>query len=138
MTMRKKKAPAKKASAKKTTKRAKRAAPTTAPAKGNTKPVPTNGPQFAQPIVTPDPTAFTVQHGSDAAAYKILDSQQGKLLPRPFPVAKVPEPTVTLANAIGTQGASVTAAIQRAGQIVFHVVGDTGNTKGPQDMVLVS
>jgi len=143
MTIRKKKAsakkaPAKKASAKKTTKRAKRAAPTTAPAKGNTQPLPTNGPQFAQPIVTPDPTAFTVQHGSDTAAYKILDSQKGKLLPRPFPVAKEAEPTVTLADAIGTQGASVTAAIQRAGQIVFHVVGDTGNTKGPKDMVLVA
>ena len=130
--MRKKKAPAKK------TKRAKKAAPTTRPAKGNTQPIATNGPQFAQPVTTPDPTAFTVQHGSDAAAYKILDSQKGTLLPRPFPVAKEAEPTVTLAEAIGAKGAAVTADIQRAGQIVFHVVGDTGNTKGPNDMELVA
>ena len=110
--MRKKKAPAKKASAKKKkATRAKKPVPTTAPAKGNTLPIPTNGPQFAQPIVTPDPTAFTVQHGSDSAAYKILDSQKSKLLPRPFPVAKEAEPTLTLADAIGTQGASVTTAI---------------------------
>jgi hypothetical protein len=134
MTIRKKKAPAKKTP----TKRAKKAAPTTRPAKGNTQPIETNGPQFAQPITTPDPAAFTVQHGSDSGAYKILDSQKGKLLPRPFPVAKAAEPIVSLADAIGTQGASVTSSIQRAGQIVFHVVGDTGNTKGPKDMELVA
>jgi len=127
MTIRKKKAPAKK-----------KTAPTTRPAKGNTKPITTNGPQFAQPITTPDPAAFIMQHGSDSAAYKILDSQKGKLLPRPFPVAKTAEPIVTLGDAIGTQGASVTTSIQRAGQIVFHVVGDTGNTKGPRDMELVA
>jgi hypothetical protein len=137
--MRKKKAPAKKATSKRApTPRAQKAAPTTRPAKGNTQPIETTGPQFAQPITTPDPTAFTVQHGSDSAAYKILDSQKGKLLPRPFPVAKSAEPVVTLADAIGTQGASVSASIQRAGQIVFHVVGDTGNTKGPKDMELVA
>jgi hypothetical protein len=127
MTIRKRKAPAKK-----------KTAPTTRPAKGNTKPITTNGPQFAQPITTPDPAAFIMQHGSDSAAYKILDSQKGKLLPRPFPVAKTAEPIVTLGDAIGTQGASVTTSIQRAGQIVFHVVGDTGNTKGPRDMELVA
>lgn len=131
MPTRKKKAPARKST------RAKKAV-TTRPAKGNTQPMPTSGPQFAQPVTTPDPTAFTVQHGSDSAAYKILDSQKGKLLPRPFPVAKVAEPILTLADAIGTQGQSVTAAIQRSGQIVFHVVGDTGNTKGPNDMELVA
>lgn len=128
----------KKAAKKAPSKRAKKAAPTTRPAKGNTQPIATNGPQFAQPITTPDPTAFTMQHGSDSAAYKILDSQKGTLLPRPFPVAKEAEPTLTLAEAVGTQGASVTSAIQRAGQIVFHVVGDTGNTKGPQEMELVA
>jgi Calcineurin-like phosphoesterase len=132
MTIRKKK---KSAPAHKTSARAKRIAV----ARGNTKPIPTDGPQFSQPVATPDPTVFTVVHGSDAAAYKILDSEKGKLQPKAFPIVKLAEPTVTLADAIGGQaGQQVESAIQRAGQIVFHVVGDTGNVKGPHDMELVA
>ena len=120
--MRKKKAPAKKKSAS-------RAAPKTAPAKGNTKPIPTNGPQFAQPVATPDPSVFSVLHGSDNAAYKILDAEKSKLLPRPFPIAKTVEPALTLADALGDPaGASVTADLQRAGQIVFASM-VTGNAR---------
>jgi hypothetical protein len=134
MTIRKKKkAPARAKPVKK------KSVASTRPAKGNTQPVPTDGPQFGQPIATPDPTVFTIVHTSDATAYKILDSERGKLLPRPFPVAKETEPTVILADAIGGQaGPSVVQGIQRAGQIVFHVVGDTGNTRGPKDMELVA
>lgn len=132
MTMRKKKGPAKKQAP------ARKKTPTTAPAAGNTKPIPTNGPQFAQPVATPDPSVFSVLHGSDSAAYKILDAEKAKLLPRPFPIAKAIEPTLTLAQALGDAGASVTADLQRAGQIAFHVIGDTGNTKGPKDMELVA
>src|SRR5258708_33673227 len=53
---------------------------------GNTAPIPTKTPRFAEPPPTPDPTKFTVKHGSDAKAYKILDSLKGTLQPRPFPV----------------------------------------------------
>ncbi|HZS59097.1 MAG TPA: metallophosphoesterase [Gemmatimonadaceae bacterium] len=131
MTIRKKNASAKKVPAKKKS--------TTAPAKGNENPIPTNGPQFAQPVATPDPSVFSVLHGSDTAAYKILDAEKNKLLPRPFPIARAVEPVLTLAQAIGEPaGDSVSADIQQAGQIVFHVIGDTGNTKGPKDMELVA
>ena len=106
--------------------------PVTAPPNENMVTVPTGGPQFGEPVATPDPNQFTVQHGSDNAAYKILDSERGTLKPRPFPIAAEDEPRLTLAAAIGPQGASVEAEIQKAGQIVFHSVGDTGNTKGPR------
>ena len=102
------------------------------PPTDNSGPISTGGPQFAQPIATPDPTKFTVMHGSDAGAYKILDSE-GKQKPRPFPVvAKTVEPVLQLADAIGPKGPSVVSAIQKAGQIIFHTVGDTGNVKGPR------
>lgn len=99
---------------------------------------PTNGPQFGEPAPTLDPTKFTVKHGSDSQAYKILDSQKGSLQPRPFPIAGEAEPRLTLAEALGKKGSDIENAITRAGQIVFHSVGDTGNTKGPHDMELVA
>lgn len=99
----------------------------------------TAGPQFAETPATADPTRFIVQHGSDKEAYSILDSEKGTLQPREFPVVDgVAEPILTLATALGTQGANITAQIQRAGQIVFHAVGDTGNTRGPADQSLVA
>jgi hypothetical protein len=56
------------------------------------------------------------------------------LKPRPFPTVKVAEPFLTLADAIGGDtGAQVASSIEKAGQIVFHVAGDTGNTNGPRD-----
>jgi Calcineurin-like phosphoesterase len=91
-------------------------------------PTPTDGPQFAEPVATSDPTKFTVKHGSDKAAYTYLDSHKGSIKPRPFPIAKDAEPRTSLADAIGGKGPAVTAAIEKAGQIVFHALGDTGNT----------
>ena len=109
--------------------------PVEPPPPDNSKTIPTKGPQFGEPAPTPDPSKFTVKHGSDAAAYKILDSEAGTLKPRAFPiVAGKPEPVVKLADAIGSHGAGIESEIQKAGQIVFHAVGDTGNTKGPRDM----
>ena len=96
-------------------------------------PIPTGGPQFAEPAPTPDPTKFTVKHGSDKDAYSILDSEKGTLKPRDFPKVKDVEPVLKLVDAWGSKGADIVQQIQRAGQIVFHSVGDTGNTKGPQD-----
>jgi len=108
------------------------------PSAENSAGIPTKGPQFGEPSPTPDPTKFTVKHGSDAQAYKILDSQKGSLQPRSFPTASMPEPTLTLADALGPKGPDIENAITRAEQIVFHSVGDTGNTKGPHDMELVT
>ncbi|MBV8899525.1 MAG: metallophosphoesterase [Verrucomicrobia bacterium] len=106
---------------------------------GNSEPIPTGGPQFAEPTPTPDPTHFTVQHGSDTQAYKILDSEKGLLKACPFPAVEgVAEPVLNLAQVLGAQGAQVVADIQKAGQIVFHSVGDTGNVKGPHTQELVA
>ncbi|MBV8378663.1 MAG: metallophosphoesterase [Verrucomicrobia bacterium] len=110
-----------------------------APPEGNTEPVLTGGPQFNETPATPDPTKFKVKHGSDKQAYTILDSQRGRLEPRPFPVVEgVAEPVVTLEKALGEQGNSIVKAIQKAKQLVFHSVGDTGNTRGPYDQVAVA
>lgn len=100
--------------------------------------IPTNGPQFGEPAPTPDPTKFTVKHGSDSQAYKILDSQKDSLQPLPFPIAGEAEPGLTLGEALGKKGPDIENAITKAGRIVFHSVGDTGNTKGPHDMELVA
>jgi Calcineurin-like phosphoesterase len=109
--------------------------PVEPPPPNNSTPIPAKGPQFGEAAPTPDPSKFTVKHGSDTQAYKILDSEAGTLKPRAFPVVPgKPEPVVKLADALGSQGTDIEADIQKAGQIVFHSVGDTGNTKGPRDM----
>ncbi len=102
--------------------------PKEAPAEDNMEPIETGGPQFGEPAPTPDPTSYRVKHTSDAQAYKILDSEKRTLKPRPFPMAEDMEPRLSLADAIGPQGAKVMADIVKAGQIVFHALGDTGNT----------
>jgi hypothetical protein len=108
-----------------------------APPPDNNNPIPTDGPQFGQPQPSPDPTKFVIKHGSDSGAYKIIDSTPQ--YPRPFPVVDgVVEPTLTLSDALGAYGPGIVAAIQTAGQIVFHSVGDTGNTTGPKDQNAVS
>jgi hypothetical protein len=93
-------------------------------------------PRFAQPVIDHnDPTKFRITHGSDTAAYKILDTEQraGELKPLAFPQARGGvEPTLTLAQILGSAGASVEQHITSTGQIVFHSVGDTGSTRGPQ------
>ncbi len=108
-------------------------APASPPPSGNTKPIPTSGPQFGESAPTPDPTKFTVKHGSDKEAYSILDSEKGTLKPRPFPTVKEVEPVVNLADAYGASGPGIIRQVQKSGQIVFHTLGDTGNTKGPRD-----
>ncbi len=99
----------------------------------------TNGPRFAEPTSTADPKKFSVKHGSDKEAYSLLDQMKGKLRPRPFPeVAGVDEPVLELANAYGPKGATILDQIKGAKQLVFHALGDTGNTRGPIDQSLVA
>ena len=113
--------------------------PATAPPQGNIEPVLTGGPQFAETSATSDPSHFRLKHGSDKQAYTILDSQRGVLEPRPYPVVEgVPEPLLTLQQVLGAQGSGVVKAIQAADQLVFHAVGDTGNTRGPEDQSAVA
>jgi len=85
--------------------------------------------------VTADPTKYTVPHASDTAAYNEMAAlvKASKFLPLPFPaVPSVAEPVLTLAAALGAAGPATEAAIQAAGQIVFHCAGDTGATAGPK------
>jgi hypothetical protein len=92
----------------------------------------TDGPQFAEPTPTADPTKFSVKHTSDSQAYTILDQEKGKLQPRAFNVVKgTDEPVLRLADALGGKGKTIVAQIQRAGRIVFHSLGDSGSTRGP-------
>ncbi len=113
--------------------------PTKAPSDDNTKNVETEGPRFAEPTGSPDPSHFLVKHGSDKEAYSILDSEKGHMKPRPFPVSKDEEPRMSLADAIsGNAGKQVLNAIASAGQVVFHALGDTGNTSSAADQNIVT
>ena len=94
-----------------------------------------SAPQFAQPTPSPDPTKFSVPHGSDTAAYAKVQKKLLQAIPAPREGANL---TMTLANALGASGAAVEAAIQKAGQIVFHSLGDTGSVKGPTTQSLVA
>jgi hypothetical protein len=119
-----------------------RAAPSQNPSEPieNTAPHPASGPEFAQPEPTPDPTKFAIKHGSDTAAYKEIDAltRAHELKPLPFPASKGgTEPVLTLEQVVGGYAASTIKAIDDAGYIVFHAVGDTGNTRStePQNLV---
>jgi hypothetical protein len=113
------------------------------PALNNDTPSDIGHPVFAQPQPTPDPTKFEIKHGSDNAAYKKIDelNREHKLAPIPFPnprgfSADTPEPVVTFAEIMGDPKAG--AKITAAGQLVFHSVGDTGSTRGPETQNLVA
>ncbi|HUN39403.1 MAG TPA: metallophosphoesterase [Acetobacteraceae bacterium] len=107
----------------------------------NTNPSVVDGPIFAQPQPTPDPTKFEIRHPSDNPAYKKIDelNREHKLAPLPFPPPRgLPEPKLTLAAILGTNGAAAVHKITQSGQLVFHAVGDTGNTRGPETQNLVA
>lgn len=89
-------------------------------------------PVFAQPQPSPDPTSFK---------HPVTDQSEqeiAKLEPVPQPAGGAVEPTLTLAQVYGTAGSAKTQAIEKAGQIVFHSVGDTGSVKGPETQSLVA
>ena len=106
-----------------------------------TQPEPQIQPSFAQPVPTPDPAQFIVRHPSDATAYRTLDAldREHKLASLPFPSPRdLPEPRLAYAMALGDLGPAAVQAIEANGQIVFHAVGDTGNTRGPDPQNLVA
>lgn len=89
-------------------------------------------PIFAQPAPSPDPTSF--KNPVTDASYKDTAGVQ----PVPQPAGGAVEPVLTLAQVYGSQGAAITQTIAKAGQIVFHSVGDTGSVKGPGTQSLVA
>ena len=100
--------------------------------KSNKPPLASGDPIFNQPTPSKDPTGFKDPvTDQKEIALNVIEAV-------PFPVGNVVEPTLTLAQVYGPQGAPKTAAIQKAGQIVFHSVGDTGSPKGPVTQSLVA
>ncbi len=89
-------------------------------------------PVFAQPVPSPDPTAFK----DPVTDCKETDVPGVEPVPQPSTAAA--EPILTLAQVYGSQGAALAQTIQNAGQIVFHCVGDTGSDKGPGTQSLVA
>jgi hypothetical protein len=89
-------------------------------------------PVFAQPSPSPDPTGFKNPVTDQS------DKEIASVEPVPQPAGGAVEPILTLAQVYGDQGAAKTTAIQSAGQIVFHSVGDTGSVDGPSTQSLVA
>src|SRR5580658_8027367 len=89
-------------------------------------------PVFAQPKPSPDPTGFKDPVTDQS------DQEVAKVEAVPQPVGGAAEPILTLAQVYGSAGAAKTAAIEQAGQIVFHSVGDTGSAEGPSTQSLVA
>jgi calcineurin-like phosphoesterase family protein len=89
-------------------------------------------PVFAQSVPSGDPTSFKDP---------VTDSKDPELAgvqPVPQPANAAAEPTLTLAQVYGSQGAAIEKNLMTAGQIVFHCVGDTGSDKGPSTQSLVA
>jgi calcineurin-like phosphoesterase family protein len=89
-------------------------------------------PVFAQPQPSPDPSGF--RNPVTDQSFQELAT----LGPVPQPAGGAVEPILTLQQVYGSAGASKMQAIQQAGQIVFHSVGDTGSVAGPTTQSLVA
>lgn len=96
--------------------------PTSAPSSSNQ-------PVFGQPLPSPDPTSFKTPHPSDSGLYSKVNDKLVQAIPPARGGAA--EPILTLAQVYGSQGSAKEKALEKAGQIVFHSVGDTGSVKGP-------
>jgi len=92
----------------------------------------TGDPVFSQPKPSPDPTSF-----KDPVTDQSL-AELDNLEPVPQSRGGVAEPTLTLAQVYGSAGSAKQTAIEAAGQIVFHSVGDTGSVTGPSTQSLVA
>jgi hypothetical protein len=89
-------------------------------------------PVFNQPKPSPDPTGFK----NPVTDQKFQGIRNLEAVPQPRGGGV--EPVLTLAQVYGSAGAAKIAAIQKAGQIVFHSVGDTGSVVGPATQSLVA
>jgi hypothetical protein len=94
--------------------------------------VPSGQPIFGQPQPSPDPTGF-----KDPVTDKKLKGLN-TLEAVPKPASGAAEPVVTLEQVYGSAGTAKVQAVQAAGQIVFHSVGDTGSAVGPSTQSLVA
>lgn len=122
------------ATSKSSSKKHKPAPTPTKPPKAPTPPA-SGQPVFAQPKPSPDPTGF-VDTTSDEGDYSLVNSKLMQAIPPPRGGAT--EPVLTFAEVLGKTGAAEVAKITQSGQIVFHSVGDTGNTTGPSTITAVA
>jgi Calcineurin-like phosphoesterase len=83
-------------------------------------------PVFNEGVASPDPTTFRTPHPSDTALYKQIQSLLTKDVVGFDTARGKPGDLFTLASALGAHGPGDVKSIQAAGQIVFHVAGDTG------------
>lgn len=91
-----------------------------------------SGPIFGQPQPSPDPTGFKDPVTDQS------EQELNTLEAVPEPAGNATEPILTLEQVYGSAGAAKMQAIQQAGQIVFHSVGDTGSVVGPVTQSLVA
>jgi len=91
-----------------------------------TKPLPGNGNRlFAEPQPTPDEDAFRVDNtSSDYYNSPYFTAHKNQV--QPIPPPRVSPPRIDLKDFVGPE---VWTAIQKAGKICFHAVGDTGAAK---------
>jgi hypothetical protein len=89
-----------------------------------------NGPQFGEVQFTDDPTAFKIKHASDKEAYLNINKKLLEQIPDP----RDPNLVLKLETVLGSKGIAKVGNIQKAGKIVFHMGGDTGPTKGPENV----
>jgi len=83
-------------------------------------------PTFSEGTPTPDPARFKVPHPSDAELYRQIQALLCEDVVA-FPQARGPPGNIyELQAALGVHGPEQVQAIQAAGRIVFHAVGDIG------------
>lgn len=87
---------------------------------------PVSQPIFAESTVTPDPKKFKLEHPSDTALYKQIQDLLNKDVVSFGASRGQPGDLYPLQQAFGSSGSKIVGAIQAAGKIVFHTVGDTG------------
>jgi hypothetical protein len=83
-------------------------------------------PVFNEGNITADPTRFKTKHPSDNQQYKAIESLLTKDVVGFEQSRGQPSDLYTLAAALGPHGPEIVQGIQKAEQIVFHCVGDTG------------
>jgi hypothetical protein len=83
-------------------------------------------PAFNEGVVTADPSKFKTAHASDTEQYKQIQDLLKKDVVAFDPSRAKPGDLFALQDALGPHGAEIIQGIQKAGQIVFHSVGDTG------------
>jgi hypothetical protein len=83
-------------------------------------------PTFNESVNSPLQTQFSTPHPSDSQQYKALTKLLTTETTSFSAMRGNPDDLFTLTSALGPHGPERAAAIQQAGQIVFHSAGDTG------------